>query len=62
MESFIYHDLNRACREKQMDQIQYFGAFSAALSYIIYFANSNKRKGRDKMEGNTTLYLGIAIT
>ena len=40
MESFIYADLNYACREKDHKQIKYYGAFAAALSYIIYFANS----------------------
>ena len=39
MESFIYGDLNRASREKDKSQIQYYGAYAAALSYIIYFAN-----------------------
>ena len=39
MESFIYADLNRACREKDESKIKYYGAFAAALSHIIYFAN-----------------------
>lgn len=39
MESFIYADLNRASREKDKSKIKYYGAFAAALSYIIYFAN-----------------------
>ena len=39
MESFIYEDLNRACREKDKSMIQYYGAFAAALSFIIYHAN-----------------------
>lgn len=42
MESFIYTQLNRACREKDISKIKYFGAFAAALSYIIYYANSNR--------------------
>lgn len=35
MESFIYPHLNRACREKNKEEIPYYGAFAAALSYII---------------------------
>lgn len=46
MESFIYGDLNKACRMKSKTEIRYYGAFAAALSYIIFAAN-NKRK--DKM-------------
>lgn len=42
MESFIYGDLNHASREKDQSQIQFYGAYAAALSYIIYFANTNR--------------------
>ena len=43
METFIYADLNRASREKDKTKIKFFGAFAAALSYIIYFANTNRK-------------------
>ena len=43
MESFIYGVLNRASREKDKSQIQYYGAYAAALSFIIYNANKNRR-------------------
>ena len=39
MESFIYTHLNRACRNKDYKAIQFYGAFSAALSFIIDNAN-----------------------
>ena len=39
MESFVYSDLNKACRSKDEDKIKSFGAYGAALSYIIYSAN-----------------------
>ena len=42
MESFIYAELNRVCREKDKSKIKYYGAFAAALSYIIYSANQNR--------------------
>ena len=42
MESFIYEELNQASREKDESKIKYYGAFAAALSYIIYTANSNR--------------------
>lgn len=40
MENFLYTALNKACREKDKSLIQYFGPYAAALSYIIYHANS----------------------
>ena len=36
MESFIYGDMNQACRVKDSSKIQYYGAFAATLSYIIH--------------------------
>ena len=42
MESFIYNDMNKASREKDESKIKYYGAFAAALSYIIYAASSQK--------------------
>ena len=60
MESFIYKDVNLACRNKDMNQIQYFGSYAAALSYIIYSANK-KRKDKFKISGKTTLYRGLKL-
>ena len=42
MESFIYADMNKASRDKDMSKIKFYGAFAAALSYIIYNANQKK--------------------
>ena len=58
IESFIYSDLNRACRDKDSKQIQYYGPYAAALSYIIYGANKNRK---DKLKGHTILYRGLKI-
>ena len=46
MESFIYSDLNRACREKDKAKIKYFGAYAAALSYVIYAANEKRDENK----------------
>ena len=59
MESFIYSELNKACREKDTSKIKYYGAYAAALSYIIYFANSNRKN--HKMQGTTVLYRGLQM-
>ena len=59
LESFIYEDLNRASREKDKTKIRYFGAFAAALSYIIYYANKKRRT--NKLEGHNILYRGLRL-
>ena len=59
MESFIYQDLNNATRAKDESKIKYYGAFSAALSYIIYSANKNRV--RHKLQGTTVLYRGLNL-
>ena len=61
METFIYADLNRATREKDESKIEYYGAFAATLSYIIYFANMNRRN-EEKLVGNTELFRGLKMT
>ena len=60
MESFIYEKLNRASRQKDKSKIQYYGAFAAVLSYIIYSANQNRKS--QKIKGNTLLYRGLKLT
>ena len=42
MESFVYNELNRVCREKDRQMIKLYGAYAAALSFIIYSANMNR--------------------
>ena len=59
MESFVYSDLNKACRSKDETKIKSFGAYGAALSYIIYFANKRRQ---DKLIGKTLLYRGLKLT
>ena len=59
MESFIYADLNRVCREKDKSKIRFYGAFAAALSFIVYSANKNRIE--DKLEKTTTLFRGIKL-
>ena len=60
MESFIYADLNKASRKKDEKKIKYYGAFAAALSYIIYSANQNREA--NKLEGSTKLYRGLKMS
>ena len=46
MECFIYAEMNKASREKDKSKIKFYGAFAAALSYIIYNANKNRVHGK----------------
>lgn len=48
MESFVYNSLNQASRDKDRSKIQYYGAYAAALSFIIYSANKNRKTGKLK--------------
>ena len=61
MESFIYADLNKACRNKDTKKIRYYGAFSAALSFIIDNANRKLNKTAPNKSKNM-LYRGIKLT
>ena len=60
MESFIYAELNRVCREKDTSKIKFYGAFAASLSFIINSANQNRVD--DKLENTTILYRGVKLT
>ena len=60
MECFIYERMNRACREKDKSEIEFFGPFAAALSYIIHKAN-DRRKDQDKLFGTQKLYRGLKV-
>ena len=59
MESFIYSDLNRVCREKDKTKIKFYGAFAAALSFIIHSANENRCE--ERLHDVTTLYRGVKL-
>ena len=60
MESFIYADLNRVCREKDKSKIKFYGAFAAALSFIIHSANQNRLD--EKLKDSTLLYRGLKLS
>ena len=59
MESFIYADLNKVCRQKDVSKIKFYGAFSAALSFIIHSANQNRVS--NKLENSTNLFRGLKL-
>ena len=60
MDSFVYGELNRATRDKDVSKIKYYGAYAAALSFIIYKANKNRQN--DKLQGTNLLYRGLKMS
>ena len=60
METFIYTDLNRACRNKDRRAIKFYGAFSAALSFIIDNANKIAAKKSSKKD-SMLLFRGLKM-
>ena len=58
MQSFIFVNLNHACRSKDKDQIEFYGPFAAAISYIIHFTN---KKRNDQIKGQTIVYRGLKM-
>ena len=42
METFIYKELNKASRTKDVDKIKFYGAFASALSFVIHHGNMTK--------------------
>ena len=61
MESFIYTDLNKACRIKDHKAIKFYGAFSAALSFIIDNANKNDRQRNPRNQAKL-LFRGLKMS
>ena len=44
METFIFSEINRASRTKDASKIKFYGAFAAALGYIIHCGNNRVAK------------------
>ena len=42
MQTFIFKEMNQACRKKDSSQIQYYGAFASALGYIVHCGNQKE--------------------
>ena len=61
MQSFVYPTLNRTCRDKDKSQIKHYGAFAAALSYILYFANKYRKDRNEIIQGTTNLFRGVQL-
>ena len=58
MESFIFRELNKASRRKDVDKIKFYGPFASALSFIIHCGN----KSQSELPEQLTVYRGFQIT
>ena len=41
METFLFMEMNKATREKDIDKIKFYGPLASALSFIIHCGNKN---------------------
>ena len=46
MESFLFKEINRATRKKDLDKIKFYGPFASALSFIIHCGNGSLTKSK----------------
>ena len=60
MESFIFSEINKASRNKDISKIKYYGPYASALSYIINCGL--KKRFLEKKKTNTIVYRGLKLT
>ena len=58
MQTFVYDEINNVSRNKNVDKIQMFGPFAAALSYIIHCGNINK----SVFKSGFSVFRGLKLT
>ena len=42
MQTFMFSEMNKASRKKDVDKIKFYGPFASALSFIIHCGNHNQ--------------------
>ena len=50
MESFIYSEMNKASRAKDMTKIKFYGPYASALGYIVHCGNIRGKKQQIKTD------------
>ena len=58
MQTFIFGDMNRASRDKDLDKIEFYGPLASALGYILHAASS---KRKEQLGNKVTLYRGFSL-
>lgn len=57
MESFVFKEMNKTIREKDVFKIKVYGPLARALSYIIHCSNQK----RENAQKSYTVYKGLKI-
>lgn len=57
MESFIFKEINKASRDKDISMIEYYGPFASALGYIVHCGNIDKTSITKKI----VVYRGLKV-
>ena len=55
MESFLFSEMNRATRNKDLSKIKFYGPFASALSFIIHVGN----KSNSDLSTHFSVYRGF---
>jgi len=58
MESFVFKEMNKASRDKDITKIEFYGAYASALGYVIHSATKKRKDIRHKRQ---TLYRGFSL-
>ena len=58
METFLYKELNKASRTKDLDKIKFYGPFASALSFAIHCGN----KQQSSLQREFSVYRGLPIS
>ena len=57
MESFVFSEMNRASRMKDVSKIRFYGAYASALGYVIHSGNFKNTN----LEKEITAYRGLTL-
>lgn len=63
MQSFVFFEINKASRDKDLPKIEYYGPFASALGYIVHATQQKKKSNREenKLEETFTVYRGTKL-
>lgn len=59
MQSFVFIEMNKASRDKDLSKIEYYGPLASVLGYILHAANQNRKH---KLPNNFTVYRGLKLS
>ena len=58
MESFVYTEMNKASRQKDVSMIRYYGPFASALGFIVHSGNKRQLEVKNKFK----VYRGLKLS